>query len=270
MVMYSFPLIITVLTIVLNLSIGSNVYASENNYKFVGVYKVKSPNGKIFYIGWSSKGVSIKYSKSGKIKTLIDLKKEDAVASYDENVDKHVEIDKKTLTYYYYYVDREAMSWQSVNCRFVNNKYWLDLICDGAYGGSGVPFYLDWIITYDGKVLNLKQQEKFIKKHKVKYDIKSLKNKLKNLSIAYSGKWDKDFKADSIRIGVDKKGNAILGFLFSKMPSLYGVSDAELKNLVGETLWVKAYPKNAFDTLKAPKYKVERCYFKKKNCPFKW
>ncbi len=266
-------LIIPVIVLVLNPFEIDTSYASEKsnkNSKFTGAYKVKSPNGnKIFYIGWTAKGAAIKYGENGKVKILVDFNKEDLLASYDKNQAKHIEIDKDNLYYHYFYRSFEHMSFQETICRFVNNGYWLDLICEGAYGGgSSVPFYSSWIITYDGRVFSLKQQEEFIKKHNVKYNSKLLKKKIKYLSNSFGSKYAEDFKPDGIRIGVDKKGNAILGFVFTETPSISDMGDAYTRSLVGITLWTKAYPKNAFDSLKS-NYKIERCSVKKKNCPFK-
>ena len=230
--------------LILIISPISQLYAVEIK-DFIAVYKIKDNKGEIFYIGWIPRGVAIKYKKDKNFKIIINFDKEEITVNSDEyeskNIEEHTEIEEESLVFSYSYANK-YLSYQSVKCRFVNNGYWLDLICRGSYsGGSSVPFYKNWIITYDGRVLSLKEQEKFIKEHNVMYDTKSLKKKFKSICLLYGGKKCDEFKADSVRIGVDTEGNAILGFVFTETPAIYGVSYAETKSLIGETIWIKAF-----------------------------
>ena len=237
--------LVSLVFIVISL-IYSKSYSSS--WDFIPIFKITSDKGKIFYIGWTPQGVVMRNEQDGKTRKLVDFLNEDVIDGYEFSSKIKISIDGLNYKYSFEGLGAE----QEVRCRLINNGFWLDLVCEGIYTSlTENPFFKSWVITYDGKVLNLEQQTKFVEKNHIKYDTKVLNKRLKEICGSLYRKSEDICEPDSVRIGVNKNGKAILGFVFTYSPKI------DLKDLVGKTIWISGYPKNAFDIFKT-RYKVER------------
>ena len=223
---------------------------------FFPLYKVVPENGKPFFLGWTVEGPAISYK--GKPPKVIEKFWERIDGTYEpfwevsflndemHHVEYSIElyIDNKKYNYNFF-PDPGILDTYSVNCKYINTGYWFDLLCiETASSASTYSEFKSWIITYDGRVLSLKDQKEFMKTHHIKpiYDKRILLEKLKKANFCYG-----DYINDClfvVRFGLTKDGKAILGFVKnSNKPA--GLAE------VGTTIWIQASPKNAFDIFKA-------------------